>query len=46
MKEDGSDFCFVLFVCLFVCQMVQFPYERERERERWSGADPGGGLFF
>jgi hypothetical protein len=24
MKEDGSDFCFVLFVCLFVCQMVQF----------------------
>ncbi len=31
MKEDGSDFC---FVCLFVCQMVQFRYERERERER------------
>lgn len=32
MKEDGSDFCFVMF-CLFVCQMVQFRYERERERE-------------
>jgi hypothetical protein len=37
MKEDGSDFCFVLFVCLFVkwCNFVESEREREREAVRW-----------
>jgi len=43
MKEDGSDFCFVLFVCLFFkwCNFVL----RERERERRSGGGAGVFLF-
>jgi len=46
MKEDGSDFCFVLFVCLFVkwCNFVES--ERERERERGGQVGMREEVFF